>query len=88
MAFSEKLRRFNELPHYYQCLGKACLAAGILDEFYASVDAGFDYGQALASLQHPLQQQLEATSVEAWLEHFGVPSEFEVADIEYEAENR
>ena len=84
--FSEKMRKFSELPHYYQCLGMLCSSVGIIDEFYAVVDAGFDYGQALGALEHELKRCLETTNIDAWLEHYGIPSGFEEPEVEKWAE--
>ena len=74
--------RYAKLPHYYQCLGRACAAAGMLNEFNAVLDAGMDYGQASAALRYELEQKVEATNLDAWLEHFGIPSAFEESEVE------
>lgn len=79
----DKLKRYADLPHYYQCLGKACAAAGLLGEFYAVVEAGFDYGQVVSMLRRELEDSINAPSLDSWLEHFGIPSGFEEHEVEY-----
>lgn len=81
-GYELKLNRYDELPHYYQCLGKACAAAGLNQEFHAVVQAGMDYGQAVSALRHDLEQKLEASNLDVWLEHFGVPSGFDEPEVE------
>lgn len=71
------LRKFSDLPHYYQCLGRACEAAGLLAEFYGTVEAGLEYGQALTSLRHELNQAEKVDNVDEFLEHFGIPSAYD-----------
>jgi hypothetical protein len=70
-----RLRKYTELPYYYQRLGQACLAAGILDEFYGIVDAGWEFGPALQSLKLRLAEVPRIDDVDGFLRHYGIEDE-------------
>ena len=72
-----ELRKFSELPHYYQCLGRACAAAGVLAEFYWVLEMGFDYGQAARALRQDLERSDKVDDVDDFLLMHGIPSEYD-----------
>ena len=76
-AGQHEFRKLSDLPHYYQCLGKACAAAGVLTEFYWVLEMGFDYGQAMRTLRHDLEHSEKVDNVDEFLMSHGIPSEYD-----------
>lgn len=63
--------KLDDLPFYYQQLGRACADLGLVDEFYLLVEVGYDFGRAFPTICGYIQHETGETlhEVREWLRY-------------------